>query len=146
MADVRRQTILQVKIAFTSALVAWESLALAEQNLRTVDETERLPRLRVEKGEISELELLRIQVQRFTFERDAADARQVRAAAKIALRAAVGAAKVAEEFGIVGDLGFKRVQLGRDALVRSALANRPDLQAAEADYQLEADIRRALEH
>jgi outer membrane protein TolC len=76
LADVRRQTILQVKIAFTSALVARESLALAEQNLRTVDETERLQRLRAEKGYLSELELLRIQVQRFTFERDAADARQ----------------------------------------------------------------------
>ncbi len=135
LADVRSQTILQVKTAFANALIAREQLALAEQNLKTLDETERLQRLRVEKGDLSELELLRIQVQRFTFERDAADARQALEAARIALRADAGAANIAEDFEVVGELGFKDVPLDRDRLVRLALANRPDLQAAEADRE-----------
>ena len=84
-----------VKSAFAGVLLAREQLALAEQNLKTLDDTERLQRLRVEKGDLSELELLRIQVQRFTFERDASDARQTLQAAKIALRAAAGATNLA---------------------------------------------------
>jgi outer membrane protein, heavy metal efflux system len=133
LEDVRRQTILQVKTAFANALLNREALALAEQNLKTLDETERLQRIRVEKGDLSQLELLRVQVQRFTFERDAADARQALAAAKIALRTAAGASNIAEVFDIEGELGFTPIRLDRRDLFRRALDNRPDLQAAEAD-------------
>ena len=133
--DVRRQTILQVKSAFAGALIAREQLALAQENLKTLDDTERIQRLRAEKGDISELELLRIQVQRFTFERDAADARQSLAAAKIALRAAAGAEAIAEDFEVVGELGFKDVSLDKSVLMRRAMDSRPDLRAAEADRE-----------
>ena len=135
LEDVRRQVTLQVKSAFAGALIAREQLALAQENVKTLDDTERIQRLRAEKGDISELELLRIQVQRFTFERDAADARQALAAAKIALRAAAGAQAIAEEFEVVGELGFKDVSLDKSALMRRALDNRPDLRAAEADRE-----------
>ncbi len=135
LEDTRRTTILAVKTAFANALVAREQLGLAEQNLKTLDDTERLQRLRVEKGDLSELELLRIQVQRFTFERDAADARQALDAAKIALRAAVGEANIAEQFDITGQLGFEEVPLDRQSLLRAAIANRPDLRAAVADIE-----------
>ncbi len=135
LEDVRRQTILQVKSAFAGALIAREQLALAEQNLKTLDDTERVQRIRADKGDISELELLRIQVQRFTFERDAADARQVLAAARVALRTAAGAANIAKEFEISGELGFKEVSLDLTVLRRRALDNRPDLRAAEADRE-----------
>lgn len=133
--DVRRQIILQVKSAFAGALIAREQLALAEANLKTLDDTERIQRLRAQKGDISELELLRIQVQRFTFERDAADARQALAAARIALRTAAGAANIAEDFDVIGELGFTEISLDRAVLVRRALDNRPDLRAAEADRE-----------
>jgi outer membrane protein, heavy metal efflux system len=133
--DARRQVVLLVKSAFAAALIAREQLALAEANLKTLDDTERIQRLRAEKGDISELELLRIQVQRFTFARDAADARQALAAARIALRTAAGTVNIADDFDIVGDLDFKEVPLDRPLLVRRALDNRPDLRAAEADRE-----------
>jgi outer membrane protein, heavy metal efflux system len=135
LEDVQRQTILLVKSTFANGLIARGQLTLAEQNLKTLDDTERLQRLRVEKGDLSELELLRLQVQRFTFERDAADARQALAAAKIALRAAAGEMNLAEQFDIVGELEFKEIPLDRTALMRAALDNRPDLRAAEADRE-----------
>ena len=133
--DVRRQTILQVKSAFAGALIARDQLALAEQNLTTIDGIERLQRLRVDKGDLSPLELLRIQVQRFTFERDFADARQLLEAAKIALRTAAGETNIAATFDVVGELGFKDIPLDRAVLMRAALDNRPDLQAARADVE-----------
>jgi len=133
--DARRLVVLQVKSAFAGALIAREQLGLAEANLKTLDDTERIQRLRAQKGDISELELLRIEVQRFTFARDAADARQALTAAKIALRTAAGALNIPEDFEVAGELDFKDVSLDRAVLVQRALGNRPDLRAAEADRQ-----------
>jgi outer membrane protein, heavy metal efflux system len=142
--DVRRQIIFLVKKSFGDALAGRESLSLAEQNLQSLDELERIQRFRAERGDISELELLRIQVQRFAFERDAADARQALRVARIALRAAVGPDRIAEEFDLVGDLAFKDVAPTQIDLYRRALANRPDLRAAEAAREkARADIRLA---
>jgi cobalt-zinc-cadmium efflux system outer membrane protein len=142
--DVRRQIIFQVKKSFTDALAGRESVALAEQNLQGLDELERIQRFRAERGDISELELLRIQVQRFAFERDAADARQALSAAKIALRAAAGPDRIAEEFDLVGELAVTDIAPTQSDLYRRALANRPDLRAAEAaSEKATADIRLA---
>ncbi len=144
LEDVRRQITLQVKKSFTDVLVARAMLALAEQNLNTLDEVERIQRFRAERGDISELELLRIQVQRFAFERDAADARQAIAAAKIAVRAVAGPDVIAEDFEVIGDLAFLDVPLNRNELYRLTLANRPDLRAAEAAREkARADIHLA---
>jgi len=73
--DVRRQVVFQVKKAFTDALVARQELGLVEENVRSLDDLERIQRFRAERGDISELELLRIEVQRFALDRDAAAAR-----------------------------------------------------------------------
>ena len=56
---------------------------LASPNLQTMDEVERLQRLRAEKGDIVEIELTRLHVQRFACERDATDAAQALQAATI---------------------------------------------------------------
>ncbi len=132
LQDVRRQVVFQVKKAFTDTLSAKAALALAEQNLRALQDVERLQRLRAEKGDISELELLRIQVQAYQFQRDAADARQAANAARVALRAVVGPERIADEFDVEGELGFKDFTLTRNDLYRMALDNRPDIRAAEA--------------
>jgi cobalt-zinc-cadmium efflux system outer membrane protein len=144
--DVRRQLAAQVKKAFTDVLVGQATLALAEQNLKTLDDIERIQRFRAERGDISELELTRIQVQRFAFERDAADARQAITAAKIALRAVVGPPAVAPDFDVVGELEFRDVPITREDLFARALANRPDLKAADAaraKARADVDLARA---
>src|SRR5207245_9213230 len=83
------------------------SLQLAAQNLKALSDLERLQRLRAEKGDISELELLRLQVQQYQFQRDASDARQALNAAKVALRTFIGPDQVAEDYEIVGELLFQ---------------------------------------
>jgi outer membrane protein, heavy metal efflux system len=144
LADLRRQIGFQVKKAFTDILVARESLALAEQNLATLDDLEKLQRIRSEKGDLSGLELLRIQVQRFGFERDAADARQAFKAGKIALRVLVGADKVTEEFDVTGSLDVPEASYTQSQLYRRALDARPDVRAAEAARdKAKADIKLA---
>lgn len=145
LADTRRQVVYQVKKAFSDVLVAKETLDLAERNLKTLDEVERLQRIRVERGDLAELELNRIQVQRYQFERDAADARQAVAAGKIALRTAVGRPDVvAEDFDVAGQLTFKEMTWSRNDLYRFVIQRRPDvLSAAAAADKARAEIRLA---
>jgi outer membrane protein, heavy metal efflux system len=132
LADVRRQVTAQVKKAFTDVQAAVAVLKLATENLRGLDEVERVNRLRAEKGDIAELELLRIQVQRFAFERDLGDARQALDVARITLRAAIGVDAVAREFDVAGELVFREVPLDRERLLERSLAARPDVRAADA--------------
>ena len=96
--------------------------------------------------DISELELSRIQLQRFAFERDAADARQAIRAAKIGLRALAGLDGLPEDFEVAGDIEFRDRRLDREALYRLTIANRPDVRAAEAAREkarADVDLARA---
>jgi cobalt-zinc-cadmium efflux system outer membrane protein len=145
LADVRRQVIAQVKKSFTDVLVAQATLALAQENLRALDEVERIQRFRAERGDISELELTRIQVQRFAFERDAADARQAIEAAKVAVRALAAPDTLPARFEVVGDVTFRDRPFDRDELYRLTIANRPDVRATEAAREkARADVDLAL--
>src|SRR5262245_4854452 len=130
--DLRRQVVAQVKKAFTDLLVADAILNLTAASLRSLDEVERLQRIRAEKGDISELELTRLQLQRFAFERDLVDARQATAAARIALGLAMGRDTVPPDVVIVGELTRPDGLPDAEDLRRRALDARPDLKAAEA--------------
>jgi outer membrane protein, heavy metal efflux system len=132
LADLRRQLVFLVKKSFSDILVARDALALTEQNLSALDELQRVHRLRAEKGDISGLELLRLEVERFSFERDTEDARQALSAAKIALRTAIGQERLAEQFDVEGALTVPEVTKSRSELYRIALDARPDLHAAQA--------------
>jgi len=144
LAEMRRQIVLQTQSIFVGVVAAKAALALAEQNLKTIEELERVQRVRAERGDISELELTRIQVQRFAFERDALDARQALRTAKIALRAVAGQDRIAEDFDVVGELEFRDVRYPGPDLYQIALANRPDLRTIEAAREkARADINLA---
>ena len=130
--DLRRQVVAQVKKAFTDLLVADAILNLTAASLRSLDEVERLQRIRAEKGDISELELTRLQLQRFAFERDLVDARQATVAARIALGLAMGRNTVPPDVVIVGELTRPDGLPDAEDLRRRALDARPDLKAAEA--------------
>src|SRR5499426_1088645 len=116
LTDLRRQVVFQVKKSFTDILLARESVTLAEQNLTMLDE----------------LELVRLQIERFAFERDATDARQALGNARIALRQVVGQERLAEDFDAVGELAFPEITKSKSVLYRMALDARPDLRAAQA--------------
>jgi cobalt-zinc-cadmium efflux system outer membrane protein len=130
--DVHRQVVAQVKKAFTDVLVADAIVSLTADSLKNLDEVERLQRIRAERGDISELELTRLQLQRFAFERDLMDARQAAAAARIALGLTIGRDAIPADVTVVGELTLRDAPLAVEALRRRALEARPDLKAAEA--------------
>lgn len=143
--DLRRLTTLQVKTAFIGVLAGRAKLTLAQENLKNLDEVERLQKLRAVKGEISELELLRIQGQRLGFESDAADAKLAVRTAKIMLRQVVSQERLAEDFDVYGDLQPRSPgSLDLSTLHKRALAARPDILAADqAADRSRADLRLA---
>src|SRR5262252_5821916 len=144
VTGVERQVLFQVKKSFTDALAGKAALELAEQNLKTIGEIENLQSVRAAKGALSELELLRIQVQQYTFQRDAADARQAVQAAKNALRTFAGPDRIADEYDVVGKLDFRDFAFNKSDLYSLARANRPDILAAEAAREkARADINLA---
>ena len=144
LTGVEQQVLFQVKKSFTDVLTAKAALELAEQNLKTIGEIERIQSLRVAKGDLSELELLRIQVQQYSFQRDAADARQAIQAAKNALRTFAGPDRIASEYDVVGKLDFRDFTLNKPDLYSLAQVNRPDIRTAEAAREkARADINLA---
>ena len=130
--DVRRQVAAQARKAFTDALVSDGIVKLTTDSLKALDEVERLQGIRAEKGDISQLELTRLQIQRFAFERDLVDASQAAQAARIALGQAIGRDRVPPQVRIVGELAPRDDLPEVDLLRRRALDARPDLKAAEA--------------
>jgi outer membrane protein, heavy metal efflux system len=144
LTGVEQQVLFQVKKSFTDVLTAKAALELAEQNLKTIGEIERIQSLRVAKGDLSELELLRIQVQQYSFQRDAADARQAIQAAKNTLRTFAGPDRIADEYDVTGKLDFRDFTFNKPDLYSLAQVNRPDIRTAEAAREkARADINLA---
>ena len=144
LTGVEQQVLFQVKKSFTDLLTAKAALELAEQNLKTIGEIEKIQSLRADKGALSELELLRIQVQQYSFQRDAADARQAIQAAKSALRTFAGPDRIADDYDVVGKLDFRDFTFNKTDLYSLARTNRPDIRAAEAAREkARADINLA---
>ncbi len=132
LTGVEQQVLFQVKKSFTDVLTAKAALELAQQNLKTIGEIENIQSVRAAKGALSELELLRIQVQQYTFQRDAADSRQAVQAAKNSLRTFAGPDQIADEYDVVGKFDFRDFNFSKPDLYNLARANRPDIRAAEA--------------
>ena len=143
--DVRRAVVLQVKTAFYGVLAGKAKLDLATNNLGNLNEVEKLQKLRAEKGDISDLDLLRIEGQRLQFESDAADAKLAVKTAKVALRQAISQERLPETYDVSGVLKTKSaLSLEREALRNRAEENRPDLRAAtQAIEKSRADLKLA---
>jgi cobalt-zinc-cadmium efflux system outer membrane protein len=141
--DFGRQLSYQVSAAFVAAQIAEANLRLAETNLATLGEVERILRLRVRAGDISQIDALRLEGQRYDFEKDSADARQSLAIAKSTLRT-IAPQRIAADFAIDGELAWADLpQPRRDDLVQQVLA-RSDVRAADvAKEKALVDIRLA---
>ncbi|MFM7084487.1 MAG: TolC family protein [Hyphomicrobium sp.] len=145
LSDLYRLISFDVKVAFISVLSGQAKLDLATQNLKNIDEVEQLQKIRASRGDISELELLRIQGQRLGFETDAVDARAALKTALITLRQIVSPDRLPENFEVVGELKPRSIgNLNAKSLHNRALEQRPDVQAAfsaiersKADYNLQ---------
>jgi cobalt-zinc-cadmium efflux system outer membrane protein len=139
VTDAERQLRFQVAQAFIGVLLAKSNLELASDNLKDFNEVLDINRVRMQAGDISESDFLKISLQKLQFEQDLSAARLALVQSKAALRQMLGYETVPEEFDVSGSLTRTPYVLQLDEVQRQALAARPDLAAARGAIKLATD-------
>lgn len=142
--DIERQTILQVKDAFTNMLVAKAALKIADDNLTSYRKTVDLSRIRLKDGDISQTDFDRIDLQQAEFESDYDNAQLNLTQASDQLQLLLGIQKPTDSFDITGTLDPPGLAVTLPQLEQEALASRPDYQAAVQSVTLaDANVKLA---
>src|SRR5689334_1985483 len=128
--DVDRLASFEVRRRFLGVQLASERLRLARENLDRYRETVRVTAERARSGDISSTEYDRIALEQRGFEHELAQAIGARREAADALLALIGSD--ADDVEPSGSLAVPPAPGDVDQLIADALANRPDLHAAEA--------------
>ena len=130
VADVRRTALAGAAQLFIAALLAKANLELAQNVLDSYQQTVQISQDRFDAGALSKNDLLKIKLQTLQFETDANAARLAKMQALASLRQFLGFESVPADYDVAGTLVYDPVQLKLEDLQARALANRPDLLAA----------------
>jgi outer membrane protein, heavy metal efflux system len=129
-ADLQRTLLFNLRTAFVDTLEAKAVLQLAKDNLAYWDRVLGVSRDRLRAGDISGLDLDRLELQRVQFESDLQTAEVNLRTAKIQLLELLNERTAVDQLDVTGPFDFAN-ELPALADVRNiALANRPDLRAA----------------
>ncbi len=139
VSDAERQLRFQVAQAFIAMLLAKSNLDFANEDLKNFNEVVELNRQRMESGDISESDFLKISLQKLQFEQDVSAAQLALAQTRAVLRQMLGYESVPENFDAAGDLAHKKYPVQLDELQKRALVERPDLLAAHSGVTLAND-------
>jgi cobalt-zinc-cadmium efflux system outer membrane protein len=129
-ADLERNLIFTLRGAFVQTLQAKAFRALAQDNLAAYDQLLALSRDRLQAGDIAQIDLDRLQLQRVSYESDAQTAEVNVRTAKIQLLRVLNDQTPVEQFDVAGPFDFVSPTRTLDELRRIALDTRPDLKAA----------------
>ncbi len=142
--DQVRQTVLQIKNAFTSMLIAKQALRIAQDNLDSYGKTVDLSKARLDAGDISKTDFERIDLQLAEFEADYDNAKLDLTQASDSLQLLMGTEKPATTFDITGDIQAPQVTIALAQAEQDALAARPDYVAARQGVTLaDANVKLA---
>jgi outer membrane protein, heavy metal efflux system len=131
VADNERSLSFQVATLFTNAQLAESALDLAQQDLKSFQNTVDISKERFRAGDISEDDYLKIKLQLLQFQADASQARLARVQALSDLRQLLGRESVPLDYDVAGAFDYQPVNAKMDDLEAKALATRPDLRAAQ---------------
>jgi cobalt-zinc-cadmium efflux system outer membrane protein len=129
--DFERTLTFNVGQQFIAVLLAQSTLDLADQDVKSFQETVDIGQAQYKAGAISEGDFLMIKLQLLQFQSDVFTAKLAKVQALSALRQLIGFAAVPENFDVEGELAYHPVHGGEDDLKALALRTRPDLLAAQ---------------
>lgn len=129
--DAERSLQLTVAQDFIAVLQAESNLALAQDDLKSYQETVSISEQRYKAGDISEADYLKIKLQLLQFQTDVSAAQLARKQALVTLRQQIGYDAIPADYDVEGDLAYQPLALNLDDLKALALRTRPDLQAAQ---------------
>jgi cobalt-zinc-cadmium efflux system outer membrane protein len=117
-------------------LYAQAALDISRENLEGYRKTVSLMKVRLDAGDIDQTDFDRVDLQLAGFESDLANAELTMRQGSIALQTLLGIATPSDTFAITGNLAPPPIALTLDDLHNSALANRSDLKAAQAQIDV----------
>lgn len=138
--DASRRLIFDVQSAFLDAQIAKETLALAQDNLRTLNGIVQVNTVRVRSGDLAVVELERSQVAAMQYQTAVRQAELQLAQAKTRLQLLTGSS--AADFAVSDTIRRDDSRLDAAALAERARLQRPDLLAARQNQpRTQADLR-----
>jgi outer membrane protein, heavy metal efflux system len=131
-----------LKRKFYTVVLNQSLLNLARENEATFTEIVKHTAELVNAGEISGLDLERVEVEKLKFDTDVANSERDYEVALRDLRFALGGDYRAMDIDVAGTIDYEPYQFSHDELVDMALAARPDLKAAKlSERAADANIR-----
>lgn len=130
LADQTRTLLFNLRNAFVQLLQAKAVSALARENLAQYDRVLQLNRERKAAGDIAQVDLNRLELQRIQFESDAQTSEVNLRTAKIQLLTLLNDRTPVEQFDVTGPFDFNQQPPALADLRQMALEARPDLRAA----------------
>src|SRR5580692_5678493 len=142
-SDSERTLIFNLRSAFVGVLQAKAVLHLAQDNLGYYDKILKISRDRYEAGDIAQIDLDRLELQRLQYESDVQTALVNLRTTKINLLALLDDRRTIDSFDVDGTFDFSEQLVALDDYRSDALKTRPDLRAAvltveqaETNYKL----------
>ncbi len=129
-ADLERTLLFSLRGAFVSTLQAKAVVQLAKDNLAYYDHVLDVSRDRLKAGDIAQIDLDRLELQRVQYESDLQTAEVNLRTAKIQLLTLLNDRTPVEQFQVSGPFDFVDQIAPRDDFRKLALDTRPDLKAA----------------
>ncbi|MFZ1917877.1 MAG: TolC family protein [Terriglobales bacterium] len=129
-ADLERTLLFSLRDAFVSALQAKAVLQLAKDNLAYWDHILEISRTRFQAGDIAQIDLDRLELQRVQYESDVQTAEVNLRTAKIQLLTLLDDRTPIEQFDVTGSYDFNDQLQTKEEFRKIALDTRPDLRAA----------------
>src|ERR1700736_2696496 len=144
-ADVERTLLFNLRGAFVSTLEAKAVLQLATDNLTYYDHVLQISRDRFSAGDLAQIDLDRLELQRVQYESDVQTAAVNLRTAKIQLLTLLNDRTPIEQFDVAGAFDFNDQLIPLDEVRKIALDARPDLKAAiEAIDKAQTDHKLAV--
>jgi len=126
-----QQTVLAVKQAFTSMLLAKAALKLAQDNLKDFRHELDISKARYDAGDIGKIDYERLDLQMAQFETDESTAEATLSQTSYQLQTLIGIDHPNDSFDIAGDIVPPALASSLTDLEQKALAARPDYKAAQ---------------
>jgi outer membrane protein, heavy metal efflux system len=143
--DLDRTLLFNLRSAFVSTLQAKAVLQLAKDNLAYYDHILQISRDRFDAGDIAQIDLDRLELQRVQYESDLQTAEVNLRTTKIQLLTLLNDRTSIEQFDVSGSYDFTDQLFPQDELRKMAFDSRPDLKGAiEAIDKAETDHKLAL--
>ena len=128
--DNERSLTFLIASDFINVQLAESTLALAQQDLKSFQDTVNISEARYKAGDISEGDYLKIKLQLLQFQADVSQATLAKVQALVGLRQSLGYKSVPDNYDVAGDFDYVPVTMKLEDLQSRALQNRPDLRAA----------------